>query len=158
MSHSTIEAIQTMVAKDHSISQQLLDLLKTETLSIQQRDYDSVKKILLSKVPLLDQLQKHAELRKQWLISLHKIADEQHWREFLTSFNIPEVSEQWDTVNQTIESCKTINNTNGVLISRSNKTHTQLLRLLKGGATQDTLYTAKGNKQATSAYHTVAKA
>ena len=63
-----------------------------------------------------------------------------------------------ETVNQTIESCKEINNTNGVLISRGNKTNTQLLRLLKGNTTQDSLYTAKGNKQATRAYNTVAKA
>ena len=95
MSHSTVEAIQIMVAKDHSISQELLGLLKTETLSIQQRDYNSVKEILLSKVPLLDQLQKHAELRKQWLLSLHKVADEQHWREFLLSFKEPEINAQW---------------------------------------------------------------
>ena len=59
---------------------------------------------------------------------------------------------------QTISECKTINETNGVLINRGKKTHTQLLHILKGNNHQDTLYNAKGNKQSSRGYNTVAKA
>lgn len=158
MTNYTVDAIKTMVAKDHLISQELLSLLKNETHLIQARDYPSLKEVLLAKVPLLDQLQKHADLRKQWLLSLHKVADNAHWCNFLQSFNVPGINEQWEAVNKNIEACKAINQTNGVLITRGQKTHATLLHMLKGNTTNDTLYTATGNKQATNTYTTVAKA
>jgi flagellar biosynthesis/type III secretory pathway chaperone len=158
MNDYNLEAIQIMVAKDQLISQQLLNLLNSETTSIKDRNYESVKSILLDKVPLLDQLQKHADLRKQWLLSLYKVANENNWRNFIASFKSPEIHQQWEAVNQTITDCKKINEKNGVLITRGKKTYSQLLRIVKGDVQQETLYTARGNKQSTRAYSTVAKA
>lgn len=158
MSNYNVDAIKKMVAKDYSISQELLSLLQNETSLIKARDYLSLKEVLLAKVPLLDQLQKHADLRKQWLLSLHKVADNAHWCDFLQSFNVPDINQQWDTVNKNIEACKAINQTNGVLITRGQKTHSTLLHMLKGNMANDSLYTATGNKQASNTYTTVAKA
>ncbi|MFT5422073.1 MAG: flagella synthesis protein FlgN [Candidatus Endobugula sp.] len=158
MSDYNLETIQSMVQKDHAISQQLLTLLQNETASIQERNYDSVKAILFDKAPLLDQLKRHAEIRKQWLTSLYKVADENNWKDFLASFNTPSIDAQWQEVNKAIDECKTINDTNGLLITRGKKTYSQLLHLLKGNGQQQELYTAKGNKQSTHSHYTVAKA
>lgn len=158
MTDYDINTIQEMVTKDQKISQELLALLSNETTSIQERDYNSIKEILLNKVPLLDQLQKHAAIRKQWLASLQKVANEQNWREFLASFKAPNIHQQWEDVNHTIEKCKKINDTNGVLITRGKKTGSQLLKIMKGNNQQESLYTARGNKQSTRGHFTVAKA
>ncbi len=132
--------------------------MSNETASIQARDYESVKDILLNKVPLLDQLQKHASLRKQWLISLYQVANEQHWHKLLASLQSPEVEKRWEEVNYTIEKCKAINDTNGILINRGRNTYAQLLKIMKGDHQQETLYNAKGSKQSTRGYLSVAKA
>lgn len=153
-----IDTIQTMIDKDLSISRKLLELLKQETPSIQNKDYDSVKKILLDKAPLLDQLKKHADIRKQWLLSLYKVADENHWKDFLSSFNNNDIEKQWKEVNSNIEECKTINESNGILISRGQKTYSQLLTMLRGGVQDAELYTAKGQKKGARMYNSVAKA
>lgn len=158
MSEYNLDIIQTMVKKDHAIGKQLLELLSNETISIQQRDYNAVKEILLSKAPLLDQLKQHSDLRRQWLLSLYKVADANNWKSFLSSFNTPEIHTQWEEVNKTIEECKVINETNGLLITRGKKTYSELLRLLKGNGNQTELYTAKGNKQSAQTYCTVTKA
>lgn len=158
MSNYDINTVKTMVDKDYDISQKLLAILQNETTSIRDRDFEGIKAILLSKASLLDQLKNHADIRKQWLISLHQVADEQHWQTLIKSFDAPEVLGKWSKVNETINECKKINNVNGVLISRSQKTHGQLLHLLKGNTPSNELYTARGNKQATRAYCTVAKA
>ena len=133
--------------KDLETSQQLLGLLKKETPSIKKRDYESIKKILLDKAPLLDQLKRHTEIRREWLLSLYKVADENHWNTFLASFNMPEIQRQWEDLNTNITECKTINDTNGVMINRGKKTYSQLLRMLKGDTAQANLYNEKGNQQ-----------
>lgn len=153
-----VDAIKEMVQKDHKISQQLLLLLQSETSSLQQHNYDQVKDILTSKTQLLNQLNQHAEIRKKWLLSLYKVADSRNWREFLSSLDTPNIDQQWDEVQETIETCQTINNSNGLLIARGQRTYAQLLRLLKGGSQQTELYTAKGNKQSSQAQFCVSKA
>ena len=97
-------------------------------------------------------------MRKQWLLSLHKVANDENWRDFLASFNTPDINQQWNEVNHTIQACQCINNDNGLLIARGQKTYAQLLQLLKGNTPSTELYTAKGNKQSTQAYSSVTKA
>lgn len=158
MASYTLETIREMISKDLSTSEQLLNLLERETPSIRERNYDAVKDILLNKAPLLDQLKKHADLRKEWLLSLYKVADENHWKTFISSFNDPEILKQWEAINDNIKRCKDINETNGVIITRGRKTYTELLRILKGDTQQGDLYTAKGNRQASAYSCTYTKA
>jgi|GEM_PF-1868190 len=147
MAGYSTEKIQQMINNDLETSQRLLQLLKKETPSIKKRDYASIKQILLDKAPLLDQLKKHTEIRKEWLLSLYKVADENHWNTFLASLNIPDLERQWEDLHQNITECKAINDANGIMINRGKKTYSQLLHLLKGGGTQTTLYNEKGSHQ-----------
>lgn len=154
----SLEAIKIMVEKDYNVSQKLLSLLKKETMSIKQKDYDSLNTIINKKTTLLDQLKNHADIRRQWLMSLYKAADENQWGDLMESFDKPDIVDQWQQVNKNIALCKSINETNGLLIFRGQKTYGKLLYLLKGGNQQSDIYTAKGNKQSIRAYATVAKA
>ena len=154
----SLEAMQIMIEKDKLVSEKLVNLLKKEAAVIKQKNYESLNDILSKKTPLLDQLKHHADIRRQWLTSLFKVTNETHWQTFMTSFERPELSEQWEEVNRNINRCKELNEINGLLISRGQKTYEQLLFLLKGGNRQSDIYTAKGNKQSIRAYGTVAKA
>ncbi|MGS2717507.1 flagella synthesis protein FlgN [Eionea flava] len=154
----SLEAMKIMVKKDQLISQQLMNLLEQERRLLKQKNYDSLNELLTKKNPLIDQLKNHADIRRQWLQSLYKVADESYWREFVESFGLPELSQQWHDVNETIEKCKLLNDTNGLLITRGQKTYEQLIFLLKGGNRQADVYTAKGSKQSIRAYSSVAKA
>ncbi|ODS23806.1 hypothetical protein AB835_07025 [Candidatus Endobugula sertula] len=153
-----LDIIKDMIQKDLNISQQLLTLLKKETPLIQHHDYQAIKHILLDKAPLLDQLKRHADLRKEWLLSLYKVADKHHWNTFLASFNTPEIEAQWAKINENIAKCKALNETNGIMINRGQKTYSQLLQLLKGGSQSTELYNAKGGKQSNSYSCQVTKA
>lgn len=154
----SLEAMKIMVEKDQLISQQLMNLLDQERQLLKQKSYDSLDELLKQKNPLIEQLKNHADIRRQWLQSLYKVADESYWREFVESFGLPELSKQWSEVNETIEKCKSLNDTNGLLITRGQKTYEQLIFLLKGGNRQSDVYTAKGSKQSIRAYGSVAKA
>lgn len=154
----SLEAMRIMVEKDKVVSEKLMGLLKKEAAVIKQKNYDSLNDILSKKAPLLDQLKHHADIRRQWLASLFKMTTETHWKAFMESFDQPEISNQWDEVNRNINRCKELNEINGLLISRGQKTYEQLLFLLKGGNIQSDIYTAKGSKQSIRAYGTVAKA
>ncbi|MFT7387449.1 MAG: flagella synthesis protein FlgN [Candidatus Endobugula sp.] len=153
----SLEAMQIMVDKDKTVSQQLMGLLEHEKAVLKQKNYQSLDDILSKKTPLLDQLKHHANIRRQWLVSLYKVADESQWSEFVESFERPEISKKWQEVNNNINRCKQLNETNGLLISRGQKTYEQLIFLLKGGNRQSDIYTAKGNKQSIRAYNSVAK-
>lgn len=150
MASYTLDTIREMISKDLTISEELLNLLEQETPSLRERNFDAVKDILFNKAPLLDQLKKHADLRKEWLLSLYKIADESHWKTFISSFNDPDILQQWEAVNDNIKRCKDINDSNGVMVTRGKKTYSRLLKILKGDTEQDGLYTAKGNRQASA--------
>ena len=154
----SLEAMQVMVEKDKAVSEKLMVLLKKEAAVIKQKNYDSLNEILSKKTPLLDQLKHHADIRRQWLTSLFKVTSETHWKTFMESFEQPEISIQWEEVNRNINRCKELNEINGLLISRGQKTYEQLLFLLKGGNRQSDTYTSKGSKQSIRAYGTVAKA
>ncbi len=153
-----VDTVRQMVEQDHQTSQELLNLLQQETTCIKARDYDGVKKIIKAKAPLLEQLQQHADIRKQWLLSLYKVSDEKCWKQLLESFNDADINQQWQKVNQFIAQCKEINETNGLLITRGQKTYGDLLRILKGGDQQTDLYTAKGNRDNQSSNCTFTKA
>jgi flagella synthesis protein FlgN len=154
----SLEAMKVMVGKDKAVSEKLMNLLKKEAQVIKQKNYDSLNEILSKKTPLLDQLKHHADIRRQWLTSLFKVTNETHWKTFMASFEQPEITQQWEEVNRNINRCKELNEINGLLISRGQKTYEQLLFLLKGGNRQSDTYTSKGNKQSIRAYGTVAKA
>ena len=154
----SLEAMQIMAEKDKSVSQQLIILLEHERSILKQKDYTSLDDILSKKTLLLDQLKHHANIRRQWLVSLYKVADESQWSDFVASFEQPEISEKWQEVNNNISQCKQLNETNGLLISRGKKTYEQLIFLLKGGNRDSDVYTSKGNKQSIRAYSSVAKA
>lgn len=154
----SLEAITIMVKKDQAVSQKLLDLLDKEKQLLKEKNYETLDGILQKKSPLIEQLKNHADIRRQWIQSLYQVADERYWREFVDSFDNPELSKQWSEVNKTITKCKTLNDTNGLLIARGQKTYEQLIFLLKGGNKQSDVYTAKGSKQSIRAYGSVAKA
>lgn len=153
-----LDTVRDMVAKDHQTSQQLLALLKQETPCIKKRNYDGVKKILNAKTPLLETLQQHAEIRKQWLMSLYKLSDEKCWQKLLDSFNDPDVVQQWQQVDEVINQCKSINETNGLLITRGQKTYNELLHILKGGRQESSVYNPTGNQSNTTSSCTYTKA
>lgn len=147
-----------MIDADLTLSEELLGLLKNEAQSLSQHNYDTLRNITEKKQPLIEQLERHANLRNQWLKSLYKVADTSNWVRLLKSLETPDIEKRWQLFSTQIEKCRHMNNSNGLLINRGQNTCSQLLRLLKGGEKTSELYTPKGNKQSTSIYTTVAKA
>lgn len=157
MNHYDYDSLCKMIHSDLALSEQLLGLLQTESQSLAQHDYAALSSITEKKQPLIDELQNHASLRHQWLQSLYTIADQTNWLRLLESLESPEIDKSWQQFSQQIEKCKEINNKNGLLTNRGQRTCAQLLQLLKGGEKASELYTSKGNKRSTSIYTSVAK-
>lgn len=154
MNAQSFSEIHTMIQQDLATSRQLLALLEEETESTQTRNYDTLARLLGDKTPLLQQLQKNAQTRSEWLASLGKVSDEKSWGQVLHQISNEDLSQQWQEVKATVEQCQRINNLNGKLINRGLTSHTRLLQIMRGNIHQSDLYDAKGSKHsAVQAYN-----
>ena len=158
--------VQSMIAQDQAAASELLELLDAENQALISRDRDRVSDILNRKQELMLGLEQHARLRDAWLLQnyphLQNAQPEEktpHWEEFLTFQGGPALLQQWRTLKETLQQCKTANEKNGEVIARSQQTITQLLDIFRGKNTNaPKLYTAKGRANVQNYSQTVTKA
>lgn len=158
--------VQSMIVQDQSAAAELLELLDLENEALISRDREQVSTILTRKQELMLALEKHAQLREAWLLRSYPqlqgaSPDEKTplWEEFLTFQGGPALLQQWRTLKDTLQQCKSVNEKNGKVIARSRQTVAQLLDIFRGKNTNaPKLYTAKGRANVQSYSQTVTKA
>ncbi|GAA5316148.1 MAG: flagellar export chaperone FlgN [Candidatus Pelagadaptatus aseana] len=157
--------VQTLIAQDWQIAQQLQQLLCEEHQALTNRDQQAIDQLLADKQQLMQTLESSSATRRQWLQAQHPDlgnSQEQQtelWENFISQLGGPALLEQWQRFKKTISLCKQENEKNGKIIARSHQTVKQLLNIIRGQRVDaPRLYTAKGDTRVQHYSQSVIKA
>jgi len=155
-----INSLHQMIAQDKSALQELRDCLIKERECLEHRKLDSMQALIERKIQLIDEISQQVKFRAQVLSKLNLPQTAAGWSQFLNRHPLTQPLEaEWQEVVQCFEECQQLNQVNGKLVARSQKTFGHILNLIRGQVAAPSLYGANGssNTQSTESY-TFAKA
>ena len=155
-----INSLRQMIAQDKTALEELHDCLEKERLCLETRDLDSLQPLVERKIQLIDQISQQVKFRAQVLAKLNLPQNADGWSQFLKRHPLTQPLEsEWQAVVTCYEQCQELNQINGKLVARSQKTFGHILNLIRGQVAAPSLYGANGasKAQATGSY-TLAKA
>ena len=139
------ETLLQLIIDDLAPTQQLLELLKEESLALYGRDMRLLEEILARKQSLIILLEQHGRRRSEILASLG-LATNRSGLESLASHSSvgTQLLSQGDVLNQLLAQCQAANLLNGQSIQLQQATTANQLRILHGGE-PPALYNAQGS-------------
>ncbi len=148
-----------MLERDLEAAQCLRVLLEEERQLLEQRDHQSLSKLIEQKNIHIGVLNHHANERQSVLESLNMTSGNRDWEKLLASdpalrAHLP----LWQTVKDTVLECQRLNDVNGRLINRSQQTLVRLLNLVRGKTAAPQLYNAAGASTHTPSSQTLTRA
>ena len=139
------ENLLQLIIDDLEPTQQLLDLLKEESLALYGRDMPLLEEILARKQSLIVLLEQHGKKRSQILISLGLPADQDGLAQLASHSSVgDQLLAQSKELNQLLAQCQEANLLNGQSIQLQQATTANQLRILHGGE-PPALYNAQGS-------------
>lgn len=157
--------ISTPLSSSMTQAIELLDslttLLMAERASLTDRDSVKLHDLLNQKTELLIQLEKNASERTQLLLDAGLKGDDQGMSNYFDSLPTNAAStlrEQWKTLKEGLQSCKTANQINGTILHRSKSQVDTLLNILRGQSGDQKIYTDAGKSTAIGGRNSLAKA
>ena len=155
-----INSLRQMIAQDKSALEELRDCLFKEREYLESRNLDPMQVLIERKIQLIDQISKQVKFRAQVLAKLNLPQTAAGWSQFLQRHPLTQPLEtEWQTVVQIYEECQELNQINGKLVARSQKTFGHILNLIRGQVTAPSLYGSNGtSKTQTTGSYTLAKA
>ncbi|MBU6957544.1 flagellar protein FlgN [Pseudomonas sp. CVAP len=134
-----------LITDDFAPAQQLLELLKTESLALHGRDMPLLEDILAQKQALIILLEQHGRKRSEILASLNLPASRAGLEQFAAHSSIgDQLLTQSDTLTQLLTDCQAANELNGRSIQVQQATTANQLKILNGGE-PPALYDARGS-------------
>lgn len=155
-----INSLRQMIAQDKTALEELRDCLFKEREYLENRNLDPMQVLIERKIQLIDQISQQVKFRAQVLAKLNLPQTAAGWSQFLQRHPLTQPLEtEWQTVVQIYEECQELNQINGKLVARSQKTFGHILNLIRGQVTAPSLYGANGSsKTQTTGSYTLAKA
>ncbi|WDU63438.1 flagellar protein FlgN [Pseudomonas poae] len=139
------EQLLQLIIDDHAPTQQLLELLKEESLALYGRDMPLLEEILARKQSLIVLLEQHGKKRSQILISLGLAADHDGLAQLASHSSVgDQLLAQSKELTQLLAQCQEANLLNGQSIQLQQATTANQLRILHGGE-PPALYNAQGS-------------
>lgn len=134
-----------LITDDIAPAQQLLELLRTESVALHGRDMVMLEEILAQKQALVIMLEQHGRKRSQTLASLNLSPSRQGLEELARNSSVGEaLLNQADVLSDLMAECRAANELNGQSIQLQQITTAHQLRILTGGDTP-TLYDNRGS-------------
>ena len=134
-----------LITDDFAPAQQLLELLRTESLALHGRDMLLLEDILAQKQALIILLEQHGRKRTELLASLNLPATRAGLEELASHSSIgSQLLEQSDVLTQLLADCQAANELNGRSIQVQQATTANQLKILTGGE-PPALYDARGS-------------
>ena len=142
------QQLETTFQHDIPLTTELLDLLKRERTSLEERDYDTFQKVITQKKPLLNQLEIHA-------LSRQKVLREAGFKDEKSSLAMvqqqaPEVAKAWAELADQWAECQKLNSINERIAQRTRLVVGQIMDLLRGKNNNIKVYTSKGDAKTSS--------
>ncbi|MFJ4135327.1 MULTISPECIES: flagella synthesis protein FlgN [Pseudomonas] len=139
------EHLLQLIIDDLAPTQQLLELLREESLALYGRDMPLLEEILARKQSLIVLLEQHGKKRSQILISLGLPADHDGLAQLASHSSVgDQLLSQSKELNQVLAQCQEANLLNGQSIQLQQATTANQLRILHGGE-PPALYNAQGS-------------
>ena len=139
------EHLLQLIIDDLAPTQQLLELLKEESLALYGRDMPLLEEILARKQSLIVLLEQHGKKRSQILVSLGLPADQDGLAQLASHSSVGDrLLAQSKELNQLLTQCQEANLLNGQSIQLQQATTANQLRILHGGE-PPALYNAQGS-------------
>ncbi|WP_339420747.1 MULTISPECIES: flagella synthesis protein FlgN [unclassified Pseudomonas] len=139
------ENLLQLIIDDLAPTQQLLELLREESLALYGRDMPLLEEILARKQSLIVLLEQHGKKRSQILISLGLPADQDGLAQLASHSSVgDQLLAQSKELNQLLSLCQEANRLNGQSIQLQQATTANQLRILHGGE-PPALYNAQGS-------------
>nr|WP_314567544.1 flagellar protein FlgN [uncultured Pseudomonas sp.] len=139
------ENLLQLIIDDLAPTQQLLELLREESLALYGRDMPLLEDILARKQSLIVLLEQHGKKRSQILISLGLPADQDGLAQLASHSSVgDQLLAQSKELNQLLSLCQEANLLNGQSIQLQQATTANQLRILHGGE-PPALYNAQGS-------------
>lgn len=139
------EHLLQLIIDDLAPTQQLLELLKEESLALYGRDMPLLEEILARKQSLIVLLEQHGKKRSEILISLGLPADHDGLAQLASHSSVgDQLLAQSKELNHLLAQCQEANLFNGQSIQLQQATTANQLRILHGGE-PPALYNAQGS-------------
>ena len=139
------EHLLQLIIDDLAPTQQLLELLKEESLALYGRDMPLLEEILARKQSLIVLLEQHGKKRSEILISLGLPADHDGLAQLASHSSVgDQLLAQSKELNHLLAQCQDANLLNGQSIQLQQATTANQLRILHGGE-PPALYNAQGS-------------
>ena len=139
------ENLLQLIIDDLAPTQQLLELLREESLALYGRDMPLLEEILARKQALIVLLEQHGKKRSQILVSLGLPADHDGLAQLASHSSVgDQLLAQSKVLNQLLTQCQEANLLNGQSIQLQQATTANQLRILHGGE-PPALYNAQGS-------------
>ena len=139
------EHLLQLIIDDLAPTQQLLELLKEESLALYGRDMPLLEEILARKQSLIVLLEQHGKKRSEILISLGLPADHDGLAQRVSHSSVgDQLLAQSKELNHLLAQCQEANLLNGQSIQLQQATTANQLRILHGGE-PPALYNAQGS-------------
>ena len=139
------EYLLQLIIDDLAPTQQLLELLKEESLALYGRDMPLLEEILARKQSLIVLLEQHGKKRSEILISLGLPADHDGLAQLASHSSVgDQLLAQSKELNHLLAQCQDANLLNGQSIQLQQATTANQLRILHGGE-PPALYNAQGS-------------
>ena len=134
-----------LITDDFAPAQQLLELLRTESLALHGRDMPLLEEILAQKQALIILLEQHGRKRSELLASLNLPASRAGLEQLASHSSIgDQLLAQSDVLTQMLADCQAANELNGRSIQVQQTTTANQLKILTGGE-PPALYDARGS-------------
>jgi flagellar biosynthesis protein FlgN len=155
-----INSLRQMIVQDKAALEELRDCLVNERECLEKRNLDPMQTLIERKLQLIDQISQQVKFRAQVLSKLNLPQTAHGWSQFLNRHPLTKPLEiEWQAVVDCYEECQTLNQINGKLVARSQKTFGHILNLIRGQVAAPSLYGANGSSQTqTTGSYTLAKA
>lgn len=139
------ENLLQLIIDDLAPTQQLLELLREESLALYGRDMPLLEEILARKQSLIVLLEQHGKKRSQILVSLGLPADHDGLAQLASHSSVgDQLLAQSKELNHLLSQCQEANLLNGQSIQLQQATTANQLRILHGGE-PPALYNAQGS-------------
>jgi flagellar biosynthesis protein FlgN len=155
-----INSLRQMIEQDKTALHELADCLIKERDCLEKRQLAPMQSLIERKIQLIEQISQQVKFRAQVLSKLNLPQTAEGWSQFLNRHPLTKPLEaEWQTVVACYEECQALNQVNGKLISRSEKTFGHILNLIRGQVAAPSLYGANGaSKNQAAGSYTLAKA
>lgn len=155
-----INSLRQMIAQDKAALEELRECLIKERECLEKRELDPMQVLIERKIQLIDQISQQSKFRSQVLSKLNLPQNAAGWSQFLNRHPLTKPLEsEWQSVVNAYEECQLLNQINGKLVARSQKTFGHIMNLIRGQVAAPSLYGPNGSsKTQTTGSYTLAKA